>query len=362
MPASVDIVETAEQASDLQQPPLLVMTPLRRFLDELDLGTGPIEAQPLGDGHSNVTYLLTRSGTRLVLRRPPRPPYAQSAHNVVREAEIMMAATDAGLPVPRVLAICEDPQVLGVPFVLLEHVDGYAISSTLPASLCRRGEIDRIVAGLVETLAQIHAVDISTGPLAQIGRPTGYLDRQLQRFGRTWEQVRTRDVADMDRLASWLADHQPASTETTLVHGDYRLGNTLFTPGPQTALAAILDWEMATLGDPLADLGYLCATWGQAGELEHPMTRLSAATRTPGFPTRAVLARRYAELTGRDTSGLRWYQALALWKSAVFLEASYRRHLAGTTTDTYFTTLGQGVPLVAAAAMRLASPSTGRPL
>jgi aminoglycoside phosphotransferase (APT) family kinase protein len=345
-----DVVRTAAQAAALPQPPLVVLEPLTALLDQLGIGHGPLRAKPLGDGHSNVTYLLSRGGSRVVLRRPPRPPYAVSAHDVIREARIVAAARDAGVPAPRVFAAVEDTTVLGVPFVLVEHIAGHAISTDLPADLADPTATRAIGEALVDALADLHAVDVTTGPLAQIGRPTGYLARQLRRFTGIWTEVATRAIPDMDAVATWLADHLPESPAATLVHGDYRLGNVLVAAGPPPRVAAVLDWEMATLGDPLADLGYLTATWAEPGDPDHPMSRLSAATRAPGFPTRDQLRARYAARTGRDVSGHRWYEVLALWKAAVFLEASYGRHLAGTTHDPYFATLDDGIPQIAAAA------------
>jgi aminoglycoside phosphotransferase (APT) family kinase protein len=351
--ATVDVIETDREARGLARPPLVVLEPLRRLLDELELGTGPLSAEPLGAGHSNVTYLLRRASTSVVLRRPPRPPYAESAHDVLREARVMSAARDAGLPVPRILATVEDTTVLGVPFVLVEHVAGHAISATLPAGVCSVGDARAVSEQIVDALADIHAVDVTTGPLASIGRRSSYLERQLRRFAAIWEEVKTRALPEMDDLAAWLTEYRPQSSETTLVHGDFRLGNVLFAPGTPARLVAVLDWEMATLGDPLADLGYLCATWADPGDAEHPMTTLSAATRGPGFARRAELVARYAERTGRDVASLSWYQVLALWKAAIFLEASYRRYLAGTTDDSYFATLRTGIPRIAAAAAAL---------
>jgi aminoglycoside phosphotransferase (APT) family kinase protein len=353
MSTTVDVIGTPHEARGLSQPPLVVLEPLRQLLDDLGLGTGPVSAAPLGAGHSNVTYLLRRGPARVVLRRPPRPPYAESAHDVLREARIMRAARESGLPVPTILAMVDDTSVLGVPFVLVEHVAGHAISSAMPDTLGFGDDARSMSERLVDTLADVHAIDVSAGPLATIGRPSGYLERQLRRFATIWEEVKTRELPEMDVLAAWLAEHRPQSSETTLVHGDYRLGNVLFGTGNPARLVAVLDWEMATLGDPLADLGYLCATWSESGEPEHPMTALSRATRNPGFARRSELAARYAERTGREISGISWYQVLALWKSAIFLEASYRRYLAGTTQDPYFATLRAGIPQIAAAAERL---------
>jgi aminoglycoside phosphotransferase (APT) family kinase protein len=348
---SDDVVRSSAEAADLAQRPLIVLDPLRALLDALAIGEGPVSATPLGDGHSNVIYLLTRGPECVVLRRPPRPPYAESAHDVLREARLLQALHAAGLRVPRVLATVPDTDVLGVPFVVMEHVAGHAISRTVPPELDEPAERARMADELVDTLAELHAVDVTDGPLAQIGRPSGYLERQLRRFGAIWSEIATRPIPDLDTVTRWLSEHRPQTARTTLVHGDYRLGNVLFAPSSPARLTAVLDWEMATLGDPLADLGYLCATWAQPGDGDNPMLALSAASRGAGFPTRGQLRERYAELTGRDVSGHRWYEVLALWKAAIFLEASYRRYLSGNTDDPYFATLHDGIPAIAADAL-----------
>jgi len=318
---SGDVVRSPAEAADLAQPPLIVLDPVEALLDELAIGAGPVTATPLGDGHSNVTYLLQRGPDRVVLRRPPRPPYAESAHDVLREARLLELLHAAGLRVPRVLSKVDDTNQLGVPFVVMEHVAGHAISRTAPPELDKPAQHTRIALELIDALAELHAVDVSTGPLAQTVKPSGYLKRQLRRFSGIWNEIATRPIPDLDTVTAWLTEHRPQTTETTLVHGDYRLGNVLFGPDQPARLTAILDWEMATLGDPLADLGYLCATWAQPDEPENPMLALSAATRSWGFPTRAQLRERYARRTGRNTDDHRWYEVLALWKAAIFLEA-----------------------------------------
>jgi aminoglycoside phosphotransferase (APT) family kinase protein len=346
-----DVVRSQAQAAGLAQPPLIVLDPVEALLDELAIGSGPAIATPLGDGHSNVTYLLTRGTARVVLRRPPRPPYAESAHDVLREARLLELLHAAGLRVPRVLATVQDTDQLGVPFVVMEHVAGHAISHTVPPELDQPAEHARIADELIDALIELHAVDVTSGPLAQIGKPTGYLERQLRRFSAIWSEIATRSIPDLDAVTAWLTEHRPHDSETTLVHGDYRLGNVLFAPDAPARLTAILDWEMATLGDPLADLGYLCATWAEPDDDQNPMLALSAATRGAGFPTRAELRARYADRTGRDTNDHRWYEVLALWKAAIFLEASYRRFLAGNTDDPYFATLRDGIPAIAGKAL-----------
>jgi len=286
----------------------------------------------------------------MVLRRPPRPPYPPSAHDVVREARILEALHPAHLPVPRVLAICEDPEVLDAPFYVMEYVPGYVLSTSMPAQLDRAAARRAIGPTLIDALAELHAVEPARHGLESIGRPDGYLERQLRRFGSIWDETATRAVPDVDRVARWLADNIPRSGPASVVHGDFRLGNVILRIGQPVELAAVLDWEMATLGDPLADLGYLLASWPDPGDSHTPIRALSAVTRGNGFMRRDALLRRYEARTGRDLAAIGWYVTFALWKAAVFLEASYSRYRAGTSSDPYFAGLEHGVPQLGRAA------------
>jgi aminoglycoside phosphotransferase (APT) family kinase protein len=349
------IVDTPEQAAALELPPLLVRRPLEAHLDLHGLGSGPIDAEPVGEGHSNVTYLLRRGDTELVLRRPPRPPLPPSAHDVLREARLLRAVQDADVRTPRVLLTCDDESVIGAPFYVMERVEGDVITSELPPALDSEAERRRMAEELVDALVEIHAVDWAACGLEGYGKPTGYLDRQLRRFGGLWEHNKTRDLPVLDDLTAWLAEHKPESGPATIVHGDYRLGNVMFAPGTPARLNAIFDWELATIGDPLADVGYLVATWAQPGDPENAISALGGLTRRPGFPAREELIARYEAGSGRSMSDVRWYMTLALWKSAVFLEGSYKRRLAGTTEDPWFDLLETGVPEVAGRAWGVAT-------
>jgi aminoglycoside phosphotransferase (APT) family kinase protein len=349
------IVDTPEQAAALELPPLLVRRPLEAFLDAQGLGSGPLEAEPVGEGHSNVTYLIHRRGGAWVLRRPPRPPLPPSAHDVLREARLLKAVEGTAVRAPTVLATCDDESVIGAPFYVMERVEGDVITSDVPAPLDDETGHARIGEELIDALVEVHAVDWQACGLEGYGKPTGYLDRQLRRFGGLWEHNRTRELPVLDRVTAWLAEHKPESPQATIVHGDYRLGNTMFAPGAPARLVAIFDWELATIGDPLADVGYLTATWSQRDDPDDPLRGLSAATRRPGFPTREALIARYEERSGRSMSDVRWYMTLALWKSAVFLEGSYKRRLAGTTEDAFFDLLETGVPAMAERAWAIAT-------
>jgi aminoglycoside phosphotransferase (APT) family kinase protein len=347
-----DVVVTVEEAEGLEREPLVVLESLEAFLDACGLGEGSITASPIGDGHSNVTYLIERAGARLVLRRPPRGPLPESAHDVLREARLLELLAPTDVPVPSVLATCDATTVIGAPFYVMPYIDGHVLTTTLPGAFSGAGDPLAISDALVDALVALHAIDVEGTALGSFGRPDGYLQRQLRRFRGLLEDNATRPLPDLDHVTAWLEDNRPESGDASVVHGDFRLGNMLFGTRPRPRLAAILDWEMATLGDPLADVGYMTAMWAQPEDADDPMLRLSNVTRGPGFPRAGGLADRYARVSGRDLGTIGWYQVLAIWKAAIFLEASYRRHLAGTTDDAYFADLAEGVPALAARARR----------
>jgi aminoglycoside phosphotransferase (APT) family kinase protein len=350
------IVDTPEEAAALDLPPLLVRRPLERLLDEHGLGSGRVEAEPLGEGHSNVTYLIRRTGGAWVLRRPPRPPLPPSAHDVLREALLLRAVEDAQVRTPRVLLTSDDEAVIGAPFYVMELVEGDVITHTMPERFDTEDARRRIGEELIDALVEIHAVDWQACGLEGYGKPTGYLERQLRRFGGLWEHNKTREIPTLDRVTAWLAENRPESGPATIVHGDYRLGNTMFGPDADPHVVSIFDWELATIGDPLADVGYLTATYAQPGDPESSIFSLGSVTRQPGFPTREELIARYEERSSRSMQAVNWYASLALWKSAIFLEGSYRRRLAGTTDDPFFDLLDTGVPELAEQAWRAAQP------
>jgi aminoglycoside phosphotransferase (APT) family kinase protein len=346
-----DVVATHAAAASNEREPLLVVEPLRAFLAGHGLAAGGDEElafEPLGDGHSNVT-LLVRSGAReLVLRRPPRGPLPPSAHDVLREARLLRALEPTAARVPRVLAVGDDPAIIGAPFYVMERVAGEVVTSSLPAALDGIGERRRIGEELVDALVEVHAVDWRACGLEGFStRPERYLERQLRRFGGLWEHNRTREIAAVERVGAWLHEHLPPSPAPTIVHGDYRLGNVMLAPRAPARVVAVFDWEMATIGDPLADVGYLCALWVQRDDPPLGMFELSSTTRLAGFPTRAELVARYERRSGRSMTDIRWYRTLALWKAVVFMEGNYRRALAGSTDDPWLHGFGEGVVALA---------------
>ncbi len=343
MSASVapdDIVRTHAEGAANSREPLLVMDPLREFLaaEELD-APSELRAAPIGDGHSNVTFLLS---TGVVLRRPPRGPLPPSAHDVLREARLLTALESTAARTPRVLAVGDDPEVIGAPFYIMERVRGEVITESVPEQLDGAVQRAGIADELIDALVEIHGVDWKTVGLEDFGKPTGYLERQLRRFNGLWEHNRTRQVEEMDEVGSWLAANVPESPPSTIVHGDYRLGNALFADQPPARLAAVLDWEMAAIGDPLADIGYMMIHWVQPADPDNQFT-LHSVTRQPGFPTREQLVARYEERSARQVNHLDWYVTLAMWKAAVFMEGNYKRAVSGSTDDPYLKTFGAGV-------------------
>ena len=261
-----DIVETHAEGAANDREPLLVMAPLRAFLAEHGLDApDDLEAVPFSEGHSNVTYGLS---TGVVLRRPPRGPLPPSAHDVLREARLLSALEPADVRTPRVLAACEDPGVIGAPFYVMERKYGAVITDTIPEPLDTPEQRNAVADELIDSLVELHAVDWTRLGLEGFGKPTGYLERQLRRFNGLWEHNKTREIPEFEAVSAWLAENLPQSPPATIVHGDYRLGNTMVAAEPPARLIAIFDWEMATIGDPLADLGYMMLHWRQAGDAD----------------------------------------------------------------------------------------------
>jgi aminoglycoside phosphotransferase (APT) family kinase protein len=235
----------------------------------------------------------------------------------------------------------------------MEKVEGHVVTTDVPDALDSAEDRRRIGEELVDALVEIHAVDWQDAGLEGFGKPSGYLERQLRRFLGLWEHNRTREIPSVESVASWLADNMPQSGPATIVHGDYRLGNAMYAPQSPARVNAVFDWEMSTIGDPKADLGYLCTLWTDRDDPPAGMFEMTGVTREPGFPTRAELVARYEQRSGRAMSDIRWYQTLALWKAIVFMEGNYRRAIAGATDDPFLKRFGDGVVELAARAEEL---------
>jgi aminoglycoside phosphotransferase (APT) family kinase protein len=337
----------------MSRPPLLVLDRVRAFLDAHGLGAGGVRARRIGEGGgSNFTFLLERDEGLFVLRRPPRPPLPPSAHDVVREARLQLALREAGFArLPTIVAVAEDESILGVPFYVMNHLDGHVLTDELPAGVADEPARQRLAHDLVDALAEIHEADVTTPGLAAFARPGSYNERQVRRFTQLWDINKTREIPRVEEVGEWLTAHVPPTLPETVVHGDFRLGNTMVAPDEPTRIAAVLDWEMGAIGDPRADVGYLLATYSEPGGAPNPLGT-SPVTALPGFPSKAELAERYFARSGRDVDSLAWFEGLALWKAAVFCEAIYGRYLRGElgVEDERAARFEDGVPYLADAA------------
>jgi aminoglycoside phosphotransferase (APT) family kinase protein len=242
-----------------------------------------------------------------------------------------------------VLAVCDDTEVIGAPFYVMEKVEGEVVTTAMPAVLDNPQERERTADQLVEALVELHCVDWTAIGLEGFGKPSGYLERQLRRFNGLWEHNKTREIPEFEQVGEWLAANLPESPPATVVHGDYRLGNVIMSAAAPARLAAILDWEMATIGDPLADVGSMMIHWRQADDPPGSKFNLQSVTTEPGFPTRQEMVSRYEERSGRSMHALDWYVTLAMWKAVAFMEGNYKRAVAGSTDDPYLKSFGEGV-------------------
>ncbi len=346
-----DIVRSCAESASLHMAPLIVEEVIEEYLDRQGIGTGPLVIDRIGEGQSNATFRVRRDGADLVLRRGPRPPLPKSTHDMVREAKVQSALSETGFPVPEIRAVETEGSLLGVPFYLMDRLDGDVVTSALPDRFDPVQRRRALVERTVGTLAQLHSLDIARPSLADLGRPEGYLERQVKRFRQLWPQNTQRKLPLIDHLGTWLSENLPTTQRHTVIHGDYRIGNLMFSQEDSPRVQAVLDWEMATLGDPLADLGYLVATYASPGSPPSIM-ELTSVTRETGFPTRDELIELYSQRSTLNLENLHWYEALALWKAAIFCEAIYTRWLNGERPDDaeFSRHLERGVPELAEAA------------
>jgi aminoglycoside phosphotransferase (APT) family kinase protein len=274
----------------------------------------------IAGGKSNLTYRVDSPAGSLVLRRPPLGHVLPTAHDMGREYRVMSGLAGTSVPVPTMLHFCSDAEVLGQPFYVMERVEGHIVTSKLPAGYADT-PADRAALsnGLVDVLAALHSVDYADVGLGEFGRPDGYMARQLSRWSKQWDATRIEGMTQVDDLAAALTAHLPTTQRATIVHGDYRLDNTMLHPTEVGRINAVLDWEMSTLGDPLADLGILLVYWAQESDpdLRKQGAPVGAVTSLPGFLTREQVASGYADRTGLDVTDLPWYVAFGFFKLAV---------------------------------------------
>lgn len=314
-------------------------------------GAETIEFEQFPGGHANLTYLARAGSVEYVVRRPPLGPVAPKSHDMVREYKVLHALSRALPQAPAAVHLCTDESVLGKPFFVMERRRGFVIRDRWPEGLPDTPEIRRRVGEeFVDTLVALHRVDFDAIGLADLGKPEGFVERQVRGWAGRWQAARTRDVEAMDRLVVWMADRIPDPQTASLLHNDFKLDNTMFDASGH--VAAVLDWDMATLGDPLADLGTVLAYWSEPSDPEYRIF-MDNPLLHGGFLTRTQIAERYAAGTGFDLSGLRWYEVFAFFKVAVIVEQIYARFVAGQTSDARFGDFGHRVERLAAAALEL---------
>ncbi|MYR47415.1 phosphotransferase family protein [Streptomyces sp. SID5910] len=327
-------------------PPGLDLDRLRALLDRERPGlvTGPLSGRLIEGGRSNLTYAVSDGTAKWVVRRPPLGHVLATAHDMKREHRVISALHPTDVPVPRPVLLCEDEEVLGAPFYVMEFVEGTPYRTAAQLAPLGPERTRAAVLNLVDTLVGLHAVDPAAVGLGDFGRPEGFLDRQLRRWAKQLDASRNRDLAGIDELHATLGRELPRSPAPTVVHGDYRLDNVLIgdADGEKDEIRAILDWEMSTLGDPLTDLGLLVMYSSPLGLPDSPV---STTAQAPGHPAPAELIERYAARSGRDVSSVAWYTAFAWFKLAVILEGIHYRYTLGQTVGRGFDRIGELVPV-----------------
>jgi len=318
---------------------------LRGTIDGVEQG---IAVAQFPGGHSNLTYLLTIDGKEYVLRRAPLGPVPPKAHDMVREFRVLRAVHPHFPPAPKVYLVCEDPAVIGAPFFLMERRRGMVLRDRMPAEIA--GCANRISRAFVDCLVQLHAVDVEKHGLMALGKAGGFVERQVKGWSERWQRARTEANPEMDRVMAWLAATIPASGRPTMVHNDFKLDNVMLDPVTPDRIEAVLDWEMATVGDPLCDLGLTLCYWGSTLV---PGTSREAVTTAAGWYSRDEFVERYASKTGRDLSALPWHEVLGVFKLAVILQQIYFRFRQGQTSDERFRTFDSRVKALTQLAARM---------
>ncbi len=330
--------------------------PLREYLrDKLEGAGEAFAVEQFPDGHSNLTYLVKTGGREYVLRRPPVGPVAPKAHDVVREYRVLRAVHPHFPEAPQAVVVCENPAVLGVPFFVMERRKGIVLRERIPeAILAVPDHAPRISGAFVDTLVRLHAIDVSAVDLRALGKPEGYIERQVRGWADRWQRAQTEEAPVMDQVVRWLATAMPPPLPPSLIHNDYKLDNLMLSSSSPGRVEAVLDWEMATVGDPLSDLGLTLCYWVWATQPEVRTPGIPALTAAPGWYTRNQLVERYAERTGRDVAQLGYYEVLGVFKLAVILQQIYARFHRGQTQDERFRGFGGRARRLAELAARLA--------
>lgn len=307
-----------------------------------------ITVEQFPSGHSNLTYLLRIGEREFVLRRGPLGPVAPKAHDMAREFRVLQAVHPYFHEAPEVFHLCEEPSVLGAVFFFMERRHGLVIRDQIPPRLASLPHYaQRVSEAFIDSLVKLHGIDVVNNGLLVLGKPEGFLERQVLGWAERWNRAKTDELVRMDRLIRWLADRRPHSASPTLVHNDYKLDNVMLAVDAIDRVEAVLDWEMATVGDPLADLGLTLCYWAWADAPQLRARGMPAVTSQPGWYTRDQFLERYAKHTGRDLSGIVYYEVLGIFKLAVILQQIYYRFRRGQTHDARFQDFGERVRALA---------------
>ncbi|MBT8241878.1 MAG: phosphotransferase family protein [Acidimicrobiia bacterium] len=326
------------------------------LIDNIDGVEAPFAFHPIAGGHSNLTFEVTDgSGRKLVLRRPPLAAVLATAHDMVREHRVISAFGNTPVACPRTLGLCTDETVNDAPFYVMDFVEGVVLhdQATAAARLPMEQRVP-LSESVIDTLAALHTADPDAIGLGDLGRRSGYLERQLKRWQGQWEKTKTRELPAMDRTYELLLDAQPEERYNTVVHGDYRLGNMLITP-ETGQVAAVLDWELCTLGDPLADLGYLLNGWVEPGEADQIAGATDYPTADGGFMPRGELISRYVQMTGFEVDNPDYYRAFQFWRLGAIVEGVLSRYMKGALdNDVDLDAFGVQIDWLAGKALELA--------
>ncbi|HEX7285243.1 MAG TPA: phosphotransferase family protein [Candidatus Angelobacter sp.] len=302
---------------------------------------GPLQVKQFPSGHSNLTYSVKLGEKEMVLRRPPFGSKVKTAHDMGREYHVLSKLHSA-YPAPKPLLHCTDESVIGAPFYLMERVHGVILRRKFPTGLeLSPDTARRLSESFIDNLALLHNLDYSALGLGDLGKPQGYLERQVKGWIERYHGSKTHELPEIEQISSWLTAHMPSQSDATLVHNDYKYDNMVLDAEDITQIRAVLDWEMCTLGDPLSDLGTALAYWVNADDPPEVQMVRWGPTGIPGSLTRAQLAQRYAEKTGRNISNIVFYYVFALFKVAVIIQQIYYRYHHGLTKDERFATMGE---------------------
>lgn len=329
-------------------------TKLAAFLDGKLLGaTQPLSVRQFGGGAANLTYLLDYGTHQYVLRRPPLGPVARSAHDMAREYKVLSVLHQSFPYAPRAILYCGDPTIIGADFFVMERRQGVVVRKSMPPEFASMPDASRLMsAALVDALAEFHAVDYHVLGLSDLGKPEGFIARQIEGWYKRFNAAKAEDVADMDAVYTWLKSNQPATSAHSLVHNDYKLDNIMFDLSNPEKVVAIFDWDMCTLGDPLNDLGTLLSYWTDPTDPPYFQSMAMMPTNA-GFMTRCELVERYASKSGRSVHDINFYHALGLFRLTVIIAQIYIRYHRGQTLDKRFAAFGKMIPLMARAAFEI---------